>query len=380
MKKSILVIVGVLGIVSPILLQEFTIIGSGNDINNNKITYSFNYNSNMFTNPFEVSSNKQLNENPKGVMEYVTHYNKRHQKSEKIDIYLDSQTLDKEDYCFMMVSIYNSLGELEYRLDTTTVYFKGSTHYEIEMDEPTIENETERKICVSTTFYSNPEERHQYIEFIVEYPNEEKEVEFNNNMDYEATYPLAIRHTRDGKEEKIYEKYNFDSICNLSFEKPIFDINNLFFKYDFENNSEDLPYHEECYLLIDDLYDESDFEVENEMKKVPLNLVKENGMLKFNLINNYFYDSLNGMIYENNETGRRKITKLFLPTSFKNKNESIYYELHLKNFGSSKSDYVFKSYATFDINWFGTCGSSLFCVESHDDTLDNAYYSIGVTI
>lgn len=380
MKKSIIAIIAVLGITSPILLEELSIIGTGNDFNNQKISYSYSYNSAVVNNPFEESNNKPSNESPKGVIGYVMHYNKRHQRKELIDIYLDSQTKDKKDSCFIFVSIYNSLEELEYRLETTLVEFNGSTHYEIELDESTIENETKRKVCVSATFYSNKDERNQFLEFYINYPNKEENIEFSSNIDYQAKYPLATRYTRDGKEEKIYEKYNFDSLCNLSFEKPVFDINNFFFKYNFENNIDDIPYHEECYLLIDDIYDTSDFEVENEMKKVPLTIFKENGMMKFKLVNNYFYDSLNGMIYENNETGRRKITKLFLPTSFENKNESIYYELHLKGFGANMSNYIFKSYATFDINWFGNCGSSLFCVESHEETLDNAYYSGGVTI
>ena len=148
----------------------------------------------------------------------------------------------------------------------------------------------------------------------------------------------------------------------------------------YANNLDEIPLYDECYLLIDDVYDLSDISEENSMKKIPLKLIKDNGIIKFDLVYNYFYDSSDGMIYETNETGRRKISKLFLPTTYENEKESIYYEIHLNNLGAGLNNYVFKSYATFDIKWFGNCGSSFFCVQTGDELIDGAHYSGGVRI
>ena len=85
------------------------------------------------------------------------------------------------------------------------------------------------------------------------------------------------------------------------------------------------------------------------------------------------------MVYQNNIAGRNEVNSLILPSTF-NADSALYYELHLKGISASNSDLIFKSYASFEYKWFGSCDSSLFCVESIDELLDNVHYSDGVTV
>ena len=95
--------------------------------------------------------------------------------------------------------------------------------------------------------------------------------------------------------------------------------------------------------------------------------------------NKYYYDSGTGMVYQNNIAGRNEVNSLILPSTF-NADSALYYELHLKGISASNSDLVFKSYASFEYKWFGSCDSSLFCVDSIDELLEEVYYSEGVTV
>ena len=110
-----------------------------------------------------------------------------------------------------------------------------------------------------------------------------------------------------------------------------------------------------------------------------LSLVSENNVIKFCLLNSYYYDSSDGMVYKSDKSGRKEINNLILPTTYKG-DTSIYYELHLKKFSASESDFIFKSYATFDVKWFGSCGDSYFCVSSIEELLEDVNYSGGVIV
>ena len=202
---------------------------------------------------------------------------------------------------------------------------------------------------------------------------------YEDNVTYTSNYPVAIKYTLDGKVTKYFETFKFSSICGLDCHKPIFDINSLKFTYSYNEMDIMIPNYEECYLLIDDVYDNSDFESVNEMKKIPLSLVNENGIVSFRLIDKYYYDSSDGMVYKSIGSGRKEINNLILPTTYKG-NTSVYYELHFKEFSASKSNLVFKSYANFDVKWFGSCSDSYFCVDYIEELLEDVYYSGGVTI
>lgn len=328
--------------------------------------------------PLNGAGDAFLNQDPCGEMTYVTYYGKRYGSKEILDIYLDSKTLNKDDKCFLTVTVFNSSGDLEYRLDTTVVYFTVNTNYIIELDPPLKENETFREVRVAATFYSNKNNHNQFIAFNIDYKEKETYV-FENDIDYNSDYPIVLRHYLNGKEEELYEKISFNNICNLNFNKPIFDIERMSLKYSYENYKINIPQYDECYLLIEDLYEGSDIEEENNMKKIPLNLVFKNNAVYFELINKYYYDSNDGMIYKTNKSGRNETSKLLIPSTFAN-NKSIYYELHFNNFTASKDEIIFKSYATFDIKWFGACGNSYFCVKAIEELLEDVHYSGGISI
>lgn len=322
---------------------------------------------------------ENLDRDAKGIISSVTYYGKREGKKEKLDIYIDSQTMNKEDACFLMVSVYGSDGGLEYRLDTTTVKYTVATHYIIEIDPPENKNETYREVKVAGTFYSNETNRHQYIDFQIDYPKESNYT-FEENIEYISNYPIAVIHRSNGSIEKIYENIDFNNICNLNFETPIFDINKMNLKYAYKFSDVTIPNFEECYLLIEGLYDSSDIEEVNGMKKIPLNLVFKNDKIYFELINKYYYDSNDGMLYQTDKSGRNEISKLIIPSTFSAIDKAVYYELHFEDFTAERTHMTFKSYATFEYKWFGACGSSYFCVKIMEELLDNANYSGGVTI
>ena len=321
----------------------------------------------------------QVNQNDKvkGELESVTYFARSENEKEKLIISLNSNTLFGEDYCFMIVSVYSSKGVLDYRLDNTKVEFKGKDNYELEFDKPLDEDETSRHIKVATTFYSNPTSQHQLIEFDVEY-TKSKEYEFNENKNYKSSVPVKIVATKE-EVQKYYEEFQFINVCDLEYRNPIFDVGEMNFIYNYEKMESNIPSYSECYLLIDQVYDRSDFIEENNMKKIPLELVYKDGVVSFKLKNKYFYDSGTGMVYQNNIAGRNEVSSLILPSTF-NANSAVYYELHFKDFSASKSDLVFKSYASFEYKWFGSCDSSLFCVESIDELLEDVHYSDGVTV
>jgi len=373
MKKTIPIIGGTLLISAPIVISGVTV------DNNPNLNHSIPSIKSDFFSYNDKINGGNVNTEACGIIGNVTYYGKRKGSKEVLDIFLDSQTTNQEDKCFLMVSVYSSDGELEYRLDTTIVYFTISTHYKIEIDPPKKENETYREVRVAATFYSNIDNHHQYLNFNIDY-NDPTIYTFNNDLEYTSNYPIAMRYTLDGKVEKIYEKMIFENICNLQFKKPIFDINQFKLIYEYDSCEIMIPNYDECYLLIDDLYDESDMEEENEMKKIPLNLVYKNGLISFELLNNYYYDSSDGMLYQNNKSGRSEVTNLILPSTFSANEESIYYELHFKNFTSSGDEMIFTSYASFEIKWFGVCGEAYFCISSIDELLEDVYYSGGITI
>ena len=321
----------------------------------------------------------QVNQNDKvkGELESVTYFARSENEKEKLIISLNSNTLFGEDYCFMIVSVYSSKGVLDYRLDNTKVEFKGKDNYELEFDKPLDEDETSRHIKVATTFYSNPTSQHQLIEFDVEY-TKSKEYEFNENKNYKSSVPVKIVATKE-EVQKYYEEFQFINVCDLEYRNPIFDVGEMNFIYNYEKMESNIPSYSECYLLIDQVYDRSDFIEENNMKKIPLELVYKDGVVSFKLKNKYFYDSGTGMVYQNNIAGRNEVSSLILPSTF-NANSAVYYELHFKDFSASNSDLVFKSYASFEYKWFGSCDSSLFCVESIDELLEDVHYSDGVTV
>ena len=376
MKKSTLLTLGVLIITPPILVQATSF---GDKMDDKIPAISFPSQGIELTAP-PLSGSMNIPEKAEGIIGHVMYYGKRLGHNEKIDIFLDSQTITKEDTCFLSVVVFNSKDEEEYRLTTTIVEFRGSTHYEINLDPPKRENETYREVRIAATFYSNKLQRDQFMSFFIEYPKETKNYVFENNMEYQSTYPIATKYLLNGEEINYYEKFDFKGICDLNFEKPIFDVKKLKFTYDYENCEIEIPNYDECYLLIDDIYNTSDFEEKNEMKKIPLHLKNENGTIQFELVDEYFYDSSDGMIYLENRTGRRQVKNLILPTSYKDSSEAVYYELHFENFSSNGSHVVFKSYASFDIKWFGSCGDSFFCVESEEEMLEDVYYSGGVII
>ena len=150
--------------------------------------------------------------------------------------------------------------------------------------------------------------------------------------------------------------------------------------YTYKLNQVNIPQYSECYLLIEGLYDSSDMDEENGMKKIPLNLVHKNGTIYFELVKKYYYDSSDGMLYQNDKSGRNEISKLIIPSTFSANDQAIYYELHFKDFTAERTHMVFKSYATFKIKWFGTCGDSYFCIKCIEELLEDAYYSGGVTV
>lgn len=328
--------------------------------------------------PEHLISN-ELNKEPEGIIGYVTYYGQREGSKEILDIYLDSQTLYKDDDCFLMVSVYSSDGDLEYRLNTTYIQFSIAMHYKIEIDPPKKENETYREVRIAATFYSNENDRHQYLTFNIDY-KEPSTFIYEEDIAYTSNYPVTIKYKLNGEIEKIYESLKFNNICNSKFHKPIFDISKMNLTYTYKRCEIYIPNYDECYLLIDKLYDTSDLEEENEMKKIPLNLVYLDGIVSFELKDKYYYDSSDGMIYKNDKSGRSEINSLILPSTFPAEEEAIYYELHFTNFTSSGDEIVFKSYASFDIKWFGICGESYFCIESKEDLLEDAYYSGGIAI
>ena len=384
MKKHILVFAGVALITTPLIASGIgtgtnrPIIGSylSFSATSQSIRFPSKYLSNFMSSGYLSSIGENIP--PDGKIGHVTYYGKREGKKEIIDIFLDSQTSMAEDACFLMVTVKNSKGEIEYRLDTTIVKFKGTKHYIIELDPPKLENETHRTVKVAATFYSSSVNQQQEVNFDIDY-TEHKEYIFDSNQKYTSECPIVIRYTQDGKKERIYESFDFNSLCNISYERPIFDINRLSFTYSYQDMEVMLPNYEECYLLIDDVYDSNDFDEENEMKKIPLSLVSENNVIKFCLLNSFYYDSSDGMVYKSDKSGRKEINNLILPTTYKG-DASIYYELHLKKFSASESDFIFKSYATFDVKWFGSCDDSYFCVSSVDELLEDVNYSGGVIV
>ena len=322
----------------------------------------------------------QINQDDKvkGELESVTYYAKGSNEKEKLSICLNSNTLFGEDYCFMMVSVYSSKGVLDYRMDNSKIDYRGKENYEIELDKPLDENESSRHIKVAATFYSNPTNQHQLIEFDVEYTSS-KEYEFDENKNYKSLIPIKIEAYKDNEVKKYYEEFQFINVCDLEYRNPIFEVSKMNFIYNYENMESNVPSYSDCYLLIDQVYDKSDFIEENDMKKVPLELVYIDGVVSFKLKNKYYYDSGTGMVYQNNIAGRNEVNSLILPSTF-NADSALYYELHLKGISASNSDLVFKSYASFEYKWFGSCDSSLFCVDSIDELLEDVHYSDGVTV
>ena len=313
-----------------------------------------------------------------GELESVTYYAKTKDKNERLLLFLNSNTLSGEDYCFLVVSVYASDGSLDYRLETTKVEFKGLKYHEIEIGEPKNKNETNRLIKVATTFYSNPNDQHQLIEFNVK-TSLNKEYVFEDNKNFKSLSPVRVEAFNNGEIKEYYEEFQFLSFCNYKNKKPIFNVNDLSFIYNYEKVNNSLPYYDECYLLIDSIYDKSDFEEENELKKVPLELEYFEGVIHFKLKNKYYYDSGDGMVYQNNQAGRNQINNLVLPATY-DANSAVYYEIHLNGFSAAKSDLVFKSYASFEYKWFGQCDTSLFCIESVEELIDDPFYSGGVTV
>lgn len=373
MKKTIPIVGGITLLTAP-LIAPVVMPEDNPNINNSKISLpSF-----IITDTF-INNSAVLDKEPCGEMRYVTYYGKRKGSKEILDIYLDSGTLNKEDKCFLTVSVFDSSGEVEYRLDTTIIYFEVATNYIIELDPPKKENETFREVRVAATFYSNKNNHHQYIAFNVDYKKQETYT-FENDIDYNSEYPIILKNYLNGKEEEIYESMSFKNMCNLKFNRPIFELEQMSFTYNYENKKIMLPQYDECYLLIDGVYEGSDIEEENEMKKIPLNLVSKNETIYFELLNKYYYDSSDGMLYQSNKSGRNETSKLLLPSTFTNDNKSVYYEIHFKNFTSSGDEMIFKSYAEFNIKWFGACGDAYFCVKSIEELLENVNYSGGITI
>lgn len=318
------------------------------------------------------------NNKVKGELESVTYYAKKGSKKESLKICLNSNTLSGEDYCFLVVSVYATDGTLDYRMETTKVEYKGISYYEVEIGEPKNENETNRLIKVAATFYSNSLNQHQFIEFNVK-TSLNKEYTFEENKNYTSLTPVKVSIDKNGDIKEYYEEFQFLSVCNYKNRKPIFDVSDLSFIYNYEKITDTIPYYEDCYILIDKIYDKSDFDEENEMKKIPLELDYLDGVVRFKLKNKYYYDSSDGMVYQNNLAGRNEVSKLILPATYDVSN-AIYYEVHINGVSASESNLIFKSYASFEYKWFGSCDSSLFCVEGKDELLEDPYYSGGVTI
>ena len=318
------------------------------------------------------------NKNVKGELESVTYLAKSKEKKERLLVYLNSNTMSGSDYCFMVVTVYGSDGSIDYRMETTKVDYKGKMYYEVEIGEPKNENETNRLFKVATTFYSNPSNQHQSIEFNVKTTLKNDYV-FEDNKNYKSLSPIKVEADKNGEVKEYYEEFQFLSFCNYKNRKPIFDVKELSFIYNYDKVNDSLPYYDECYLLIDNIYDKSDFEEENELKKVPLDLELENGVVHFKLKNKYYYDSSDGMVYQSNLAGRNEVNNLVLPATY-NASNAVYYEIHLNNFSASNSNFIFKSYASFEYKWFGHCDTSLFCVESVEELLSDTYYSGGVTV
>lgn len=374
MKKHFWITTGVL-LVSVPVVTAFSIKARNN--RNSMIvlpplSISLDNNEDMFKSIIE-----EKNENVKGELEKVSYYAKNGDNKEKLRIYLNSNTLMGSDYCFLVVSVYASDGSIDYRLETTKVDYVGSTFYEVEITEPKKENET-RLIKVAATFYSNPLSQHQAIEFSVK-TSSSKSYTFEDNKNFNCSAPVRVDANNLGEVKEYYEEFQFLSFCNYKNRKPIFDVKELSFIYNYENEKDTVPCYDECYILIDNIYDKSDMEEENELKKIPLDLECSDGVVHFKLKEKYYYDSGDGMIYKNNLVGRNEVNNLVLPATY-NANNAIYYEIHLKGFSAEKSDFTFKSYASFEYKWFGQCDTSLFCVESVDELLSDSHYSGGVTV
>ena len=164
MKKHFWIVTGVLMISVPVV-STFSI-KARNNRNSMIILPSLNISLGDNDDLFE-SIIEDTNQNVKGELESVTYYAKSKDKNERLAVYLNSNTLSGSDYCFMVVTVYGSDGSIDYRMETTKVEYKGKMYYEVEIGEPKNENETNRLIKVAATFYSNPSNQHQSIEFNV---------------------------------------------------------------------------------------------------------------------------------------------------------------------------------------------------------------------
>lgn len=116
MKKSVLVTIGVVAAVPPVLLEVLEINSNKRVDNNLKVTIDRNISLGDFENPFiDVEDNKEALNEPKGIIGNVTHYYKRSDKKETIDIYLDNNgiKLKKNDNPIILENMHEPIIDRE---------------------------------------------------------------------------------------------------------------------------------------------------------------------------------------------------------------------------------------------------------------------------
>lgn len=271
------------------------------------------------------------------------------------------------------ITLENSKGVAEYFESFTITYLTRAT-IQHEIRDPINEYETKRKIWLSFNFTKNTSSAQQiYSLDIYHEPNTTYNI--SSLFSHSPGVPYKIVRAANGSINSYYERFVFDKLIDMKLIKMAIDPTKFILDY-WNTQYESLGlYSNETFLLIDKIYDGSDIPTLYGSYKFPLKIKCTTVTCNFELLDTYYYDQEAKMLFITNGANRRVTKTLTIPPQFAK--QSITFELHLINAGSSKQNYIVRSTLSTSLNAFGDCENSYYCISKVNEILDDVEYKVG---
>jgi hypothetical protein len=163
----------------------------------------------------------------------------------------------------------------------------------------------------------------------------------------------------------IYECINFDNLIDIQLTGLNIFPEKLFFLYNGSDYSLLEFEYSEAYLLLKDIYLDSDIEVLDGSTKYPLEIEQINTEVHFKLKNTYYFNALNDTLFATNQANTTMVD--YIPLPLNKAEEKITYQIVIKGALATYTTINIRSTMRADLDLFGLCDSSKYCIRRSDN-------------
>ena len=307
-------------------------------------------------------------------IDLVRYYGRTQNDKAKVEIHISASC----NTCRTSYKSAISLKDENNEILATFLYgeaFVGNSVAVMYIEDEVINNNDIINITATVTFPQNSvqQDQIQKIKLSLENVGESVFDVDTKLLSYRKKCPYFMEVQRDGSQIKLYELYAFNKAISGDFKLNEIDIEQLSFQYSDSSLNEIPIYFGEAYLLIDDIFKESDITLRDGSYYFPLDINCEEYTCKFSLLKNYYYDYDLDMLFETYLSSRVATNNLKLPSSY-DTNKKIPYKIVLEDVGAYSDEIIINGEFKVSYKLFGACDNSKYCVGNSDGVKGDVEY------